>query len=84
LLHSCNRDLHGFLMRDDPGKLRDFRMKRLTFGVKSSPYFATQVLRQLANTHFHTHPEATKPIQEDFYVDDFLSRAETVEEADFL
>jgi len=71
-------------MRDNCGVLRDFKMKCLTFGVKSSPYLATQVQRQLVGTHYCTHPEAAKAIQEDFYVDDFLSGAETVEEANTL
>jgi len=67
LLHPCKIDLHRFLMRDDHGKLKDFRMKRLTFGVKSFSDLATQVLRQLVDTHSYTHPEAAKAIPEDFF-----------------
>ncbi len=37
LLHESERDLHRFLLRDETGYIRDHRMKRLTFGVKSSP-----------------------------------------------
>ncbi len=84
LLHTDEKDLHRFVMRNTEGKIQDYRMKRLTFGVKSSPYLATQVIRHLAETHLQSHPEASQAVLEDFYVDDFLSGTETVEEADSL
>ena len=34
-----------------------FRMTRLTFGVASSPYLATQVLHQLAADYHHSRPQ---------------------------
>ena len=52
LLHPEDRDLHRFMMKDGKGQLQDYRMKRLTFGVKSSPYIATQVIQHLAETRF--------------------------------
>jgi len=63
-------------MWKDQSKTQDYRIKRLTFGVKSSPYLATQVIRHVAESHSQSHPEASKAILEDFYVDDFLSGAE--------
>ncbi len=66
-------------MRDDHGLLTDC-MKRLTFGVKCSPYLATQVLRHLAQSTILSHPGAARAICQDFYVDDLLSGADTVEE----
>lgn len=80
-LHPEDRDLHRFFMRDGDGRLAEFRMTRLTFGVKTSPYIATQVLRQLADNHQETHPLAAKAIREVFYVDDFLSGAQDEEAA---
>jgi len=59
-------------------------MLRLTFEVRCSPFVATQVLRHLAETHTQTHPTASNAIREAFYVDDFLSGAATVEEADSI
>ena len=56
----------------------------LTFGVKSSPYLATQVICPLAEEHSSTHLEASKAILHNFYVDDFLSGADSVQEADHL
>ncbi len=74
-------NFHRFLMRNDNGHLQDFRMNRLTFGVKSSPFLATQVLRQLASDYQTQYPDAARTILEDFYVDDCISGASTVEEA---
>ncbi len=84
LLQLHERDLHRFVMRDAQGAIQDYRMKRLTFGVKSSPYIATQVIRHLAEQHLQSHPQASQAILESFYVDDFLSGTETVQEADNL
>lgn len=83
-LHPSERDAHRFLLRDESGQLKDMRMKRLTFGVRSSPYLATQVIRHLAEQHHSSHPQASKAILQNFYVDDYLAGAETVEEATHL
>jgi len=57
-------------------------MERLTFGVTSSPFLATQVLRTLAQLYAQTHPTASATILTDFYVDDLLSGADDVDSAD--
>ena len=76
------KDLHRFLHREvDSGNIADYRMTRLTFGVKSSPYLATQVLRQLADDHRQEFPRAAKLVSTDFYVDDCLTGADSVSEA---
>ena len=83
-LNPEHRDLHRFLMRDTQGTIRDCRMERLTFGINCSPFIATQVLHHLADLHSASHPQASSAILTTFYVDDFLSGADTVEEADHL
>lgn len=77
-------DHHRFLQRDDQHQIRDWRMKRLTFGVSSSPYLATQVLRKLAEDHQQDHPMAAALVKTDFYVDDCLTGAPNLSEAEFL
>ena len=59
-------------------------MKRLTFGVTSSPFLATQTLRQVAEDFSEEFPKAAKIVREDFYVDDLLTGASTVAEAEGL
>ncbi len=44
-------NFHCFVHHDASGKLQDYRMRRLTFGVTSSPYLASRVLLQLADDH---------------------------------
>ena len=56
-------------------------MKSLTFGVASSSFLATQVLRQLAKDHYDDFPRASNVLSNSFHVDDYLTGAETVEEA---
>ena len=78
VLHPSERDYHRFLLRSDQGALEDWRMCRLTFGVKSSPYIATQVLQQAASEYAHKYPAASRCLLNDFYVDDCLTGAPTL------
>ncbi len=81
LLDPTERDLHRFILHQEDGTLVDCRILRLTFGVKPSPFLATQVLRTLAKSAEVSHPEAAQAILQDFYVDDYLSGADSVEVA---
>ncbi len=81
LLNPEERDWHRFLFRDEDGRLQDARMKRLTFGVKSSPFLATQVLRHHASSHLTSHPTAARIVLSDFYVDDVLTGAPSTRQA---
>ncbi len=75
LLNAEEKDWHRFLYRANDGSIRDARMRRLTFGVKSSPFLATQVLRRHAQDNLESHPAAAQAVLSDFYVDDVLSGA---------
>ena len=74
-------DLHRFLHRDEAGKMVDCRMTRLTFGITTSPYLASQVLRQLASDYKDDFPRAADLIHKAFYMDDCLSGADSLQEA---
>ena len=56
-------------------------MKRLTFGIASSPFLATRVLHQMADDYQDKYPEAAAMVKKSFYVDDWLTGANTPEEA---
>ena len=77
-------EFHRFIHRDMSGKLQDYRMRGLTFGVTSSPYLASRVLLQLADDYERECPRAAKIIQSCFYLDDCLTEASTIEEAQEL
>ena len=53
-----DRDLHKFLIRGASGEIEDIRMIRVTFGITTSPYLASQVLHQVAEDHKSDHPLA--------------------------
>ena len=56
-------------------------MLRLTFGVSSSPYLVSQILRQIAHDHENEYQKASSVVKTNFYVDDCLSGAESVKHA---
>jgi len=80
-LDPAHQDLHRFILRDQGGAIRDCRMERLTFGVASSPFLATQTLRFLAESFNHKYPRAAHWIKTTFYVDDFVSGAQDTSDA---
>ena len=80
-LLSEDYDLHRFLHRDEAGKMVDCHMTRLTFGITTSPYLASQVLRQLASDYKDDFPRAADLIHKAFYVDDCLTGADSLQEA---
>ena len=81
-LHSKEQDLHRYLMSGGVSQgLEDWRMTRLTFGVTSSPFLASQVLRQVAKDYQEEFPLAAEIIRSTFYVDDCLTGASTLDEA---
>ena len=82
LLHPDEKDYHRYLVRNSQGNIQDWRMLRLTFGVASSPFLATTVLRQLAEDYKEDYPTASSIILSSFYVDDCLTGANTVQEAE--
>ncbi len=81
VLHPDERDYHRFLFRTDNGHLVSARMRRLTFGVTSSPYLATQTLHKLAEECRQQYPLASHTIRHLFYVDDCLAGADTFNQA---
>ena len=78
LLNPGERDGHRFLVRTSDNAIKDARMVHLTFGIKSSPFAATQVLRLQADSHQTSHPSASAVVLRDFYVDDVLTRAPNI------
>ena len=78
VLDESERDFHRFLRKSPSGKLEDWRMARLTFGL------ASQVLQQAALDHQADYPLATQVIQSMFYVDDCLTGADNLEQAKTL
>lgn len=81
-LDSEDKDLHRFVWRSaHTDKLKDYRMTRLTFGVRASSFIANMSLKQNALDFEDEFPLASKVVQESCYVDDCLTGADNVEAA---
>ena len=81
-LHSSDRDLHRFVWRRDPTEaLRDYHMTRVTFGVSASSFIANMSVKQNPLDYAMEFPLAFSAVKDNFYVDDGLTGANSVEEA---
>ncbi|XP_072380581.1 uncharacterized protein [Diabrotica undecimpunctata] len=66
--------LLNFLWRDHPDEpIRAYQLKRLPFGLSSSPFLATRVLKHIADSNQTTHPVASHTLRNSTYIDDILS-----------
>ena len=80
-LDKSDRDFHRILWRDNlTDEIRELRMTRVTYGVASSSYHSTRALQESGKNH-GPNPNTVNVILNDFWVDDLLSGADTLEEA---
>ena len=77
-LQRKDQDVHRFLW-DVNGSVRVMRFLRVTFGNKASPFLLNATIRH----HLGKYPESVvvRELRENLYVDDWLSGADTEEEA---
>ena len=73
------QDVHRFLLRK-AGELRTMRFSRVAFGVNCSPFLLSATIRHHLLKYLPALP-AVRELQENLYVDDFLSGADTEAEA---
>ncbi|XP_060800865.1 uncharacterized protein LOC132901873 [Amyelois transitella] len=66
---------------NDTDEFEEYRLLRVSFGTASAPYLAVKTLQRVANDEGNDKALAIRTIHEDFYMDDMLSGADTVEEA---
>ena len=82
LLPANQRDLHCFVWRrESTDPLVDCQMTRLTFGVPASSFAANMAMKQNAQDDVHTYPQDVQSLLESFYVDDELTRADSIQKA---
>lgn len=85
LTQPTDHPLHKIVWRDSKDQpLKFFELTTVTYGTASAPYLATRCLKKLGEDCAATHPVASEVIQHDFYVDDMLSGADSIEEAKTL
>ncbi|XP_036146036.1 uncharacterized protein LOC118646691 [Monomorium pharaonis] len=76
------RSLQRILWRQNPeDPIEVFELNTVTYGTASAPYLATRCIRELAVETEQQWPDIARIIRQDFYVDDLLTGAESIEEA---
>lgn len=60
--------------------MKTYTLSTVTYGTSSAPYLAIRSLFQLANDKEHRFPSAARILQEDFYVDNVITGANTYAE----
>ncbi|XP_031337238.1 uncharacterized protein LOC116166425 [Photinus pyralis] len=76
---------HTVLWRFAPQEqIREYQLTTVTYGTASAPYLAVRTLQQLARDEAHNYPKAASVTLSDYYVDDVLTGANTIEEAKLL
>ena len=80
-LDESDRNFHRILWRDYvTDEIRDLRMTRVTYSVASSSYHSTRALQESGKNH-GPNLNTVNVILNDFWVDDLLSGADTLDEA---
>lgn len=76
-----DQDFQRIVWRTSPSEtLRSYKLTTVTYGTTPASYMATQCLSILAEEHSLTYPRASRAISQDFYMDDLMTGAETIEE----
>ncbi|XP_063924137.1 uncharacterized protein LOC135138171 isoform X1 [Zophobas morio] len=76
-----DRQFQRIVWREDAHKpLRVFQLNTLTNGTASAPFLAVRCLQQLADENREIYPKVYPVIVHDFYMDDVLTGADTIEE----
>lgn len=77
------RDLQLIIWRDHPSMPFDvYQLNTVTYGQAVAPFLAVRCLKQLA--HECSDNEVARTIDEDFYVDDLCTGADTIEKINYI
>lgn len=81
-VHQMDQNLQRILWRKNPtDKIKEYKLKTITYGTSSAPYLAIRTLKQLAMDEQERFKIGSKILLRDFYVDDLMSGANSVPEA---
>lgn len=81
LIHSQDRKFQKILWRyneDEP--INTYELNTVTYGTSAAPFLAIRCLEELADNEGHAFPIAAEVLKNDFYVDDCLTGADTIDE----
>ncbi|KAH0813725.1 hypothetical protein GEV33_009068 [Tenebrio molitor] len=82
LVYPDDQDLQRILWNSgEPGSAIDFRLQTGTYGTACAPFLAIRTLRELASLERDNLPLGAASLDDDSYVDDILSGADTLPDA---
>lgn len=81
-VYQPDRDLQRILWRFDINdEVESYRLNTVTYGTGPASFLAVRCLHEVAYENMEKYPEECHIILKDFYVDDLISGAATIEEA---
>ncbi|GFW02213.1 uncharacterized protein TNCV_4989261 [Trichonephila clavipes] len=86
-IDESERDFTRFFWDENPGidlenkRLEIFRMTRVLFGVKSSPFLLAATIKHHLKKYVYIFPDTFNPLNQSLYVEDFLCRNVSVQAA---
>ncbi|XP_058840343.1 uncharacterized protein LOC131695821 [Topomyia yanbarensis] len=82
LVHPDDTPLQRILWRFSPeSPIQTYELRTVTYGLAPSSFLATRTLQQLANDEGGSYRFGSKALRKNFYVDDFIGGAKSVDEA---
>ncbi|XP_072400437.1 uncharacterized protein [Diabrotica undecimpunctata] len=85
MVHKRFHPLQLIVWRNNPNEeLQTYALNRVVYGTASGPYLATRCLVQLAIENEKSNPEAARVIKNDFFVDDLITGANSVNQGIIL
>lgn len=77
-----DREYQKILWRENPSEtLKCYRLNTVTYGTAPASFLAVRSLQQAASDYEGLYPQAADIIQNDFYMDDLLTGAQSLEDA---
>ncbi len=81
-VHEADQKYQKIVWRDDTnGTIESLQLNTVTYGTACAPYLATKRLQVIANGMEGTHPDASRSIKKDFYMDDWMTGRDSMLEA---
>ncbi|XP_018397730.1 PREDICTED: uncharacterized protein LOC108775780 [Cyphomyrmex costatus] len=82
LVHPSQTRYQRILWRDDfTSTVATYELSTVTYGTSSASFLATRCLTWLSEHYAGDWPNGSKCVERDFYVDDMLTGADTIDEA---
>ncbi|XP_055714197.1 uncharacterized protein LOC129808445 [Phlebotomus papatasi] len=82
LVREEDRNFQRILWREDKNMpVKEYTLNTVTYGTGPATYLSVRCLQELANQEELNFPKASKTLREDFYVDDLMTDAKTINEA---